>query len=691
MDYNDYKEVWKGEKPNLIRQFLSKEVSFIPNLLPEDAIALSPVETIDILRKHLGDAVYFQAISVQYTYMPYAELPEILKSPVRTEANTDWLKKTNMVGINVRTVQSFWNVVKYALTLPKSQDSIHFLPIWEPGVVSSLYGMASWNINPEFFSPELANMLPHLDTVEKQLKAVINLLHALGKSVGMDVIPHTDRFSEIVLSNPHYFEWLQREEFEIVNHSEHLHERVQALIMTFLKENGAANPADNFPEESTDFFSDDFGESQRNRILFGQPIQRGLRADRRDALLRYLTKFGYEPVPATMAPPYRGLEVDKENFEEDEKGQIWREYNITNPTPFSRVFGPLTRYKLYDRLEDNQHWAIDFSKPRPAVWEYVAASYHQVQRFYGFDFMRGDMSHVQMRPEGVPAQIDAYYDILAYVKHYIQQQGNPYFGYFAETFLAPRNEMGYGDEVDHLEAAAADSTLGDLQSLPINTSEFLQRFRYYLDVFHTRRFAPNFTIMTADKDDPRFDAFYVSGNEFRFFTALFLTDMPSYMGLGFRTRNTHLEPAPNEYYTKLFVFQIPKGPKSTNGAYIFGQNIDLYHRLQRIQTLADTIWDDIKNKEVQWLLYPDATGFGKVLAWTHAQQPKYIFVANLDTDNAIDNVAIPAIKNINNTGLQQLFSTLNTNENAVNTQFNGRNYNIGSIEYGECRVYQIMA
>ncbi len=112
MDYNDYKDIWKGEKPNLIRQFLSKEVSFIPNLLPEDAIALSPVETIDILRKHLGDAVYFQAISVQNTYMPYAELPEILKSPVRTEANTDWLKKTNMVGINVRTVQSFWNVVK---------------------------------------------------------------------------------------------------------------------------------------------------------------------------------------------------------------------------------------------------------------------------------------------------------------------------------------------------------------------------------------------------------------------------------------------------------------------------------------------------------------------------------------------------------------------------------------------------
>ena len=141
--------------------------------------------------------------------------------------------------------------------------------------------------------------------------------------------------------------------------------------------------------------------------------------------------------------------------------------------------------------------------------------------------MRGDMSHVQMRAEGVPTQIDAFYDILATVKKVVRDNGVPYFGYFAETFLAPRNVMSYGDEIDHLEAADCDSTLGDLQSVIINTPEFLQRFRQYLDVLETRRFAPSFTIMTADKDDPRFDKFYVSGNEFRLFTALFLTNMPT--------------------------------------------------------------------------------------------------------------------------------------------------------------------
>ena len=82
-------------------------------------------------------------------------------------------------------------------------------------MVSSLYGPASWNLNPEFFSQELYLAEPQLDTVEKQLRAVVNILHLLGKAVGMDVIPHTDRFSEMALANPQHFEWLVRSQTEI--------------------------------------------------------------------------------------------------------------------------------------------------------------------------------------------------------------------------------------------------------------------------------------------------------------------------------------------------------------------------------------------------------------------------------------------------------------------------------------------
>ena len=40
--------------------------------------------------------------------------------------------------------------------------------------------------------------------------------------------------------------------------------------------------------------------------------------------------------------------------------------------------------------------------------------------------MRGDMSHVQMRQEGVPSQVGEFYDILANVKSVIQKSAACY-------------------------------------------------------------------------------------------------------------------------------------------------------------------------------------------------------------------------------------------------------------------------
>ena len=165
------------------------------------------------------------------------------------------------------------------------------------------------------------------------------------------------------------------------------------------------------------------------------------------------------------------------------RGNRWYDFSIKEPQAMSRVFNPLTRYKLYGRLDNNADWAIDFDKPRREVWRYVLEKYADVQRRYGFDFMRGDMSHVQMRPEGVPEIIDETYDILRAVKNHIRvEKGVCHFGYFAETFLAARNIMVYGDEIDHLEASDADVTLGDLQSTCVGFPEFLQKLRRYYDL-----------------------------------------------------------------------------------------------------------------------------------------------------------------------------------------------------------------
>jgi hypothetical protein len=683
---------WAQNKQEYLDLYTGGRHSFVPNLLPEQAVQLSARETFDILQQRLGRKLDL-ALSSADPVDDFSQAPREIPSPVANRSDGSWLKQCNMVGVNVRAIGSFWNVVKYALTIPEVQDAIHLLPIWEPGVVGSLYGISSWQINREFFSPALMDICPELDTVEKQLRVVVNLLHTLGKAVGMDVIPHTDRFSEIVLANPGYFEWLQREGIEIIDHRAHLHADVEERIMAFLDAEGPAIPGESVPASAGAFFSEDCPEEQRCRILFGLPKDREGRAKRRGALVRRLHAYGFEPVPATMAPPFRGIELDPNTSYVDSYGLLWHDYLITEPQSMSRVFGPLARYKLYERQDDNAQWAIDFDRPREEVWQYVCARYAAVQHHYGFDFMRGDMSHVQMRPTGVPAAIDRYYDILRAVKLHIQREKCvPYFGYFAETFLAPRGVMVYGDEVDHLEASEADTTLGDLQSTAVGAPDFLQRFRLYCDLLATRRFAPTFAIITGDKDDPRFDQFYRRGNALRLFMALFLTDMPSYMALGFETRDIHHQPAPNEYYTKLYVFQESSGPKATSGPYRWGTNGAQFQALTRLRLYAEAIWPQIVGRHTRWLIPPDATAEAKHIAWTQRDgKAAFVFVANTDTYRAVHNFNLPEIPDLTpTTALTLEFSTANrVLEGDRLLSDRGYGYKISEVGPGEGRVYRV--
>lgn len=671
------------------------EFSFVPNLLPELAVKLSTREVLDLLTDRLGESLE-AALQAAANQIPGTNLPASLRGPVVDEPDGAWLKTANVVGINVRTIGTFWNVVKYVLTIPATQNAIHLLPIWEPGVVGSLYGMSSWRINTEFFDRQLAVERPELDSVEKQLRAVIHILHALGRAVGMDVIPHTDRFSEIALAYPEYFEWLHRDDATLIDHSDNLHQKVQAVIVEFVRKNG---PAVNLPEQIANdemLFCESTPEAMRSQVLFGLPEDRDGRETRRLMLVKQLNDHGFEPAPATMAPPYRGLVVDPESRVVDSNGMVWYDYRIAKPESMSRVFGPLARYKLYGRLRDNQDWELDFDQPRTFVWDYVCRKYGEVQSAYGFDFMRGDMPHVQMRPDGVPEVVGEHYDILQAVKRQIQKENKaPYFAYFAETFLAPRDVMTYGDESDHLDASDADVTLGDLQSTVVGSPVFLQRLRQYCDLAHTRWFSPSFTIMTGDKDDPRFDGFYQGGNEVRLFIGLLLMELPSYVALGFETRDIHFEPAPNEHYTKLYVFQEKIGPKATRGSYVWGKNEDLYSNIMRLRLFIEeyiTLASGAAGWATCWLIPPDATGHNTVIAWILAgQTADYLIIANVGLEHPVGPVLIPYEHSENRMDetLKCVFSTAGSEKNVPSACSIELGFHIKIIGPGEGRVYRL--
>jgi hypothetical protein len=310
---------------------------------------------------------------------------------------------------------------------------------------------------------------------------------------------------------------------------------------------------------------------------------------------------------------------------------------------------------------------------------------------------------VQMRPEGVPSERLAFYDVMGYIKKHIAKEV-PYFASFAETFLAPADKIAYGDEVDHLEMAEAEATLGDLQSMVVGSKQFLEEFRRYLDILQTRQVSPCFTMMTGDKDDPRFDAFYLKGNEIRFFMGLFMTDMPSYMGLGFEQRDPHPTPAPNEHYTKLYVFKIEEGEKATHGPYVWGSNEALFENLNRIKEYSDTIFKNIQNADCQWFIPPDATGNKKIAAWTQRENPLYVFVVNLDIDDDVKNIKLPALNlgegappdELGTSPYFERFGTLKFDFSTVGNieaqnnlvVFNGIHYTIASMKAGEARAYK---
>jgi hypothetical protein len=681
-----------------IDAYVAGERSFVAGLRPQDALALSFDDILEILRRRFGEAIDI-ALSDDATDLskPLSDLPSLVRSPRADEADSSWMKRTNMVGVNVRTVGDYAGVVKYALTLPSSMDSLQLLPIWEPGVVESLYGIAGWNLSTEYFSDELYRAALHLDSAGRQLRAVSNLLHVMGRTVGMDVIPHTDRFSEAALGMPDLFEWMRVLDRDIVDQAPTLAREVERIIHQWLTDRGSATDGRPIPATPAQLFA--MPEPARLAVLFGDPVDLYGRIARRIDLIKRLKDEGLEPVPATMGVPFRGLTVDPDpsHTVTDEHGMSWPDFVIARPESMSRVFSPLARFKLYERLDDNADWEIDFDRPRRAVWDYVCDHYAEARHIGNFDFMRGDMSHVQMRPEGVPDTIDEYYDVLAAVKLHIQRTGDaPWFAYFAETFLPARDVFQYGEELDHLEASLADATLGDLQSTVVGSPEYLQRFRRYLDDLATRRVAPAYTVMTADKDDPRFDVFYRAGNEARMFTALFLPDMPSYTGLGFEIRDVHDEPVENERYTKLFVFH-ERGDSNVypskarfGDTFIWGGNNELFARLTAMRLHAEEVLGSIAGTATRWLLPPDATGLRGTAAWTQAGlDPLFVFVVNYDCESPSGYFGIPGLDP--DVDLACAYSTLRGRvDDSPTIASNGFFHRIEDLAPGEARTYRVV-
>ena len=85
--------------------FIGGDRSFLAGLRPQDAVALPLVTVLDLLRERHGGAVDI-ALGPEAVDLgtPLQELPRQVRSPRAGEPDSAWLKTSNMVGVNVRTI-----------------------------------------------------------------------------------------------------------------------------------------------------------------------------------------------------------------------------------------------------------------------------------------------------------------------------------------------------------------------------------------------------------------------------------------------------------------------------------------------------------------------------------------------------------------------------------------------------------
>lgn len=394
---------WTQNEGLSIKTFINNKVSIVPNLLLDDSFKFLIGDITDILKKKLGNTFY-TATNIESVNVNNYDLPKAIQSPQRLKQNGEWLKGVNIVSINVAKVGSFWEVLKYALTLPKTHQAIHLNSIFEGFYENNDFGYTkSWCINAKFYSPELSRLMPHLDTVEKQLKAVVNLLHALDKTVGIDMSINVNIHSEIVLSNPHLFEWVQRG--NKISKGKNLQEQVQDSIIAFLKQYCPAYPLAVFPENKEVFFSEIYGEQNRNEILFGKPHQVKIRHRRVMDLSNFLLKKGFEL-----------LEISR----------------LDTAKLFKKSVAP-SQYKLYEQENTTQR-KLNSLYPKKETWNYITEHYQGIQQNYAFDFMKISVSDTVSTPKTSRNEITLFNNFTKALKKNIQSAGTQHFAVFADSY-----------------------------------------------------------------------------------------------------------------------------------------------------------------------------------------------------------------------------------------------------------------
>ena len=617
---------------------------------PNDILAIDCKTLKELLIDMLGDDTFHQAYQCDY----------LVKSLISSFKNSNWLKKSKIIGVNPRALGSFINIVKYALTF--NENAIHIMPFFETGHQGSLYVQNSWRISDEYLDKELFK--DGFDTSKKQLKLTINLLHAMGKAVGFDVLPHVDSFSEIVFLNPKYFEWAKLNNdkssqlFAPEIDYNKIYLEVEYEIKNFVKNRQ--------PEHNSDIdtlFKKNTSEDERHSIIFGNDPTKW--EEIRIALLHHIRSKGYETLPVVEHAPTRPITFEKIIKSSNHN---WAQFRVKNKAKDAVILGCVTPYKWYKI--DSEGFA-DTSKPEDEVWDYFINKYKNIQKEFNFDFIRADMAHNQISHSSKNAENLCGREFWKELKHSIQKN-SPYFATLAEAFYNTYYIDGYSDMINK----DFDVVLGNLNYKFLD-QDYINHIKDFIQIYPQHfTFAPCICTFTNDADKKENNIFYQSplANEIRIFCAYFL-ELPSYMGMGYELRN--LLPKTKSEYSFNYIKKMDK-------PYKWGKNEEFLSSVFEMREIFAKIKEEISEPMIK-LCNTNSVS----LAWLYCGKnsiPQYLFCFNLELDK--NEVEINLSNNCQNKFLKGLYSNVFSDFDKINFSIPKNNkIKLDNFPIGSCAIF----
>ena len=607
---------------------------------PQDCLNIPFKQSFAMLQKILGQEKLDVAFDITHNY----------PSPLAGLKDTKWCKTAKIIGINPRLTKTFWGIVKYAMTFP--ENCIHIMPLWTTGDRGSLYVQTSWRLNDEFLDPDLCAM--GYKTPQQQLKLIVNVLHAMGKIVGFDALPHVDNFSEITLLNPSFFEWAKLNK-----------QKTSQLFPPQVDYNTIYKEVENIIIKETSAPSNlyELNEQEKDKWIFPKNSNR---TSIRIKLMEKIREAGLEPLPVTEHAPMRPVMFKKIESAGDTN---WAVFDVKDRSASAKVIGCITPYKWY-KIDNNGYPLKNAAEQK--VWDYFSGKISEFQREYNFDFLRADMAHNQISHSHNSADKNENekQEMWAYLKDRISKE-KPYFAVLAEAFYNTYYINGISDMINK----KADIVLGNMNFQYLN-KEYVDTIDDYLNPFRKNfPFYPCVCTFSNDGDLKEHAKYFQSeeADESRFFISMFL-NLPSYTGIGYETKT--LNPQKENEFSNEYV-------KIQDTPYEWGNNDILFEQITAMRVLYAQYKSVIEQAHLDLLSSDNESS----LVWIYSikNSPKLLFAVNLNPEKQSIRFNMPAdIKDA-----KMIYTNSQYDEICADVQ--NKSFEIENIYIGECVVFELEA